>query len=527
MRSFEERILAYLDGSLNSSDRAELLHILSVSPEKRAILEGHLRLREILASGHKPLDVPISVERSMAKRIPVLSPDYAHENEEVLDYAASSSRFGLLANFMRYVGMVLSPVPIRVVTASLLIAAGLWVTIGQRSLRVSAVNFGSNTTQSTHKQPNQVPQLANVSTPSTVRPASAVDLRHAAKHTLLAEGVAPVLASFTPNAESDENANQASNDLVGNATQKITNIISLVEPPKNDQPLKSRSIVNTVTSSKSQSVDVDHQSVEDPTTEIARKSEEHTDTPTTLAAIADGKSARGADRTSSSTATTSVASLRPEAIRLFGEDDVTGEESTPGKFSFTCYYGLSKDFSPVLSTGNTVSNALRSLGSISLDYRLASSFWLGVEGGQNFFSRIGTTTTVSLVTSEVAMYHVNYNSQIQSVGVPWLRATMHYAFWSQDRWALKADFGAGASFLTGPAPLVAAGSTIRYTVDDHMGITLGARYTAAWLLAEPLADWRTLVPNDRSAVGIIKDGAANRTLFTPVVDVLFGLQYQL
>jgi hypothetical protein len=518
MRSFEERILAYLDGSLNSSDRADLLHILSVSPEKRAILEGHLRLREILASGHKPLDVPATVERSLAKRIPVLSPEYAHENEEVLDYATSSGGFGLLANFMRYVGMVLSPVPVRVVTASLLIAAGLWFMIGQRSLRVAPrANLGSNTSQSSGTQFNQHPELADLSTTSSIKTASEGGLRLGHKHAHILEASAPKIASLLPAIENQASTLQSVGNTATNEPQNTENTPSGILKPENVEPVKAVQIENSVSSSLAANGAPDKQSAE-----VQQKHDDIVDPPATLATIASAQSAPSSDRTMPS-----VASLKSGAIRLFGDEDATSEENTPGKFSLTCYYGLSKDFSPVLSSGSSVSNALRSLGSISLDYRMASSFWLGVEGGQNFFSRIGTTTTVSLVTSQVAMYHVNYNSQIQTVGVPWLRAAMHYAFWSEDRWALKADLGAGASFLAGPAPLLAAGSTIRYSVDDHMGLTLGARYTAAWLPAEPLADWRTLVPNDRSAVGIIKDGAANRTLFTPAVDVLFGLQYQL
>ncbi len=69
----EDKILEYLDGSLSDRESAELLETLSVSPEKRALLEEHLRLKDLLTLGRKPYSVPTETERSLAERIPVLA----------------------------------------------------------------------------------------------------------------------------------------------------------------------------------------------------------------------------------------------------------------------------------------------------------------------------------------------------------------------------------------------------------------------------------------------------------------------
>lgn len=68
----EDKILEYLDGSLGESESAELLETLSVNPEKRALLEEHLRLKDLLTLGRKPFSVPIETERELARRIPIL-----------------------------------------------------------------------------------------------------------------------------------------------------------------------------------------------------------------------------------------------------------------------------------------------------------------------------------------------------------------------------------------------------------------------------------------------------------------------
>ena len=71
--TLEEKILAYLDGSLDAESSEELLHSLSTSPEKRAVLEEHLQLKNMFALGQKPFSIPASAERSLAERIPALA----------------------------------------------------------------------------------------------------------------------------------------------------------------------------------------------------------------------------------------------------------------------------------------------------------------------------------------------------------------------------------------------------------------------------------------------------------------------
>ncbi|HEY3875787.1 MAG TPA: hypothetical protein VGM92_09940 [Candidatus Kapabacteria bacterium] len=50
MNLSEERILDFLDGRLATPDEEELLHTLSVSPERRQVLRAHMRLRELTSN---------------------------------------------------------------------------------------------------------------------------------------------------------------------------------------------------------------------------------------------------------------------------------------------------------------------------------------------------------------------------------------------------------------------------------------------------------------------------------------------
>lgn len=80
--TLEEHVLAYLDGSLSEHESAELLHTLSASPEKRAVLDEHLRLNDMLALGRKPFAIPPSAEQELAARLPALGG--AIENAPIL-----------------------------------------------------------------------------------------------------------------------------------------------------------------------------------------------------------------------------------------------------------------------------------------------------------------------------------------------------------------------------------------------------------------------------------------------------------
>ncbi|HEY3876697.1 MAG TPA: hypothetical protein VGM92_14575 [Candidatus Kapabacteria bacterium] len=78
--TLDERIIDFLDGSLPSDDEAELLHTLSVSPEKRVVLRGLIDQRTLLARDAESLSVPAKVEEGLWERInKVLPLDIAGE----------------------------------------------------------------------------------------------------------------------------------------------------------------------------------------------------------------------------------------------------------------------------------------------------------------------------------------------------------------------------------------------------------------------------------------------------------------
>jgi hypothetical protein len=62
---FEEHISAFIDGALGAAEETEFLHILSVSPEKRALLHEYLSLKSMLAADARAITVPPSLDAAV------------------------------------------------------------------------------------------------------------------------------------------------------------------------------------------------------------------------------------------------------------------------------------------------------------------------------------------------------------------------------------------------------------------------------------------------------------------------------
>jgi hypothetical protein len=69
-----ERILEFLDGSLSHEEEAELLHTLSVSPEKRNLLRGYMNQGALIARDKQSITVPYMAEQMLWQRMAAVLP---------------------------------------------------------------------------------------------------------------------------------------------------------------------------------------------------------------------------------------------------------------------------------------------------------------------------------------------------------------------------------------------------------------------------------------------------------------------
>lgn len=75
--SVHEEILGFLDGTLSAEAEAELLHRMSVSPERRALLRGYFDQSNLIARDKQSITVPFDAEQGLWARIDRLMPSPA------------------------------------------------------------------------------------------------------------------------------------------------------------------------------------------------------------------------------------------------------------------------------------------------------------------------------------------------------------------------------------------------------------------------------------------------------------------
>ena len=95
--TLNERILDFLDGSLPAEDEAELLHSLSVSPEKRGMLRSFMLQGSLLARDAKSLTVPYAAEQRLWARMDRVLPIAANEDAGTTLVPLPLSNAGFLA----------------------------------------------------------------------------------------------------------------------------------------------------------------------------------------------------------------------------------------------------------------------------------------------------------------------------------------------------------------------------------------------------------------------------------------------
>jgi len=109
----EDRILDFLDGRLASPDQEELLHTLSVSPERRQVMREHMKLREVTNT----------IARQDKLTVPEYVTDQLFSKLEGMGYSAPVSTEALLTRTPEYVSVAAATVAATAVSSGWRIGA--------------------------------------------------------------------------------------------------------------------------------------------------------------------------------------------------------------------------------------------------------------------------------------------------------------------------------------------------------------------------------------------------------------------
>src|SRR5688500_16906636 len=75
--SVHDEILGFLDGTLPADAEAELLHRMSVSPERRSLLRSYFQQQSLIAQAESSINVPYDAEQGLWAKLDTIMPPVA------------------------------------------------------------------------------------------------------------------------------------------------------------------------------------------------------------------------------------------------------------------------------------------------------------------------------------------------------------------------------------------------------------------------------------------------------------------
>jgi hypothetical protein len=97
--SVHEEILGFLDGTLPADAEAELLHRMSVSPERRGLLRSYFQQQSLIAQDKSSINVPYDAEQGLWSRLDRVMPPVAAMAPAAMMPAATSMTAASTAGF--------------------------------------------------------------------------------------------------------------------------------------------------------------------------------------------------------------------------------------------------------------------------------------------------------------------------------------------------------------------------------------------------------------------------------------------
>ncbi len=185
--TLNERILDFLDGSLPPDDEAELLHTLSVSPEKRTMLRGFMEQRTLFTRDAQSLSVPYETEQRLWARMDRVLPVSTTEEPATVIVPVESSSMGFLAR--AFSGGTSSSIRAAFSAFTLITGIGIGYFAGHSTSVPSSVLRNSAQATSDYSAPRDV--ASSHESPST-------PVFHRVHQTVAANSIA--LADLTPTA---------------------------------------------------------------------------------------------------------------------------------------------------------------------------------------------------------------------------------------------------------------------------------------------------------------------------------------
>jgi hypothetical protein len=465
---YEENILKYLDGSLTDSESAELLHALSVSPEKRVILEQHLQLKDMVTSAQKPFTVPAELEQAMSRKFPVI-PMYTNE----LMVGANLAERSVITSFFarRSVRVGAAAILLLAFTSYLAVSSrnGSSVTEGSKAIGASVTSAptmsGSSNDVVSGKSSNNTSTSVNVVEPSKT------------------------IAKNVQNTHTTVRTNNVGSNLQTNTSR-----------PEKDIAIVDHNTVNVDEANHAISIDAN-------STDASL--------PVELALISSISTPRS--EASASIARNSIG--EPRYITPFGKK--YDQLQVPVLLRFE--YGMGQAYFRVNTTDAVQNTRIESAPLFGVDYVASPYFSLGLEGGSAGIAQV-VPSEVYEGTSNVTRY-VTSNT-IEASNHFYTRLMARYTINPYDMFHIETGIGGGVAFDEKAVPLVAATAALSYDLSQKLSMSFGASFAGTFSkVAAPVQSGETPTNNEAMPIGYIEENTpSSTTLFSPSLTFRFGLR---
>lgn len=512
-----------MDGTLSESESGELLHSLSVSPEKRVVLEQHIKLRELTSLAQKPTAVPQALEASMAERFPAIA-SYNREIAGGALVASEAARQGFLGKMAASVASFIGQYPIR--TGFAVVAASV---IGYFAIRgnekgdiSSAVDQTDRTvvTDRTYTQPSNTNAVSSTESNSTNTVPAPVKNSAGAQTNSLSHR--PMISNTDHSASRSQNHGSTNTMSVKKDLKNISvanngNPSKSILPPNPEKEIERQAMINE---RNAKLLNKDSKDIALAGTDVKNQETSEAERVPELAMISSVKDIRSEP--------TLVAPKNNVGNRVQQNPFRMREEHSGGiPFAIRAYGTLGQSFVNVNQNDKSLTN--RTEGSFlgGIDYIFNPYFSLGVEGGPASISHLTTQTAVqSDAGGSPSISRVVVNNVISNGSQMYGRLMARYTVNPYDlvRWELSG--GVGAAFAATTSPLASVMFAGGFDITENIGMSLGVSFAGAWTKADPQSVQAEPMPSS-DPVGYVTVNHAATTLFTPSYSIRAGLKLKL
>jgi hypothetical protein len=466
---YEEKILEFLDGSLSDSESAELLHALSVSPEKRVILEQHIQLKDIITSAQKPIAVPSEIEQAMSRKFPII-PTYTNEvmtGSSIVERSVIKSFFQ--KRTVRYGAAAL-----------LLLAFSTYFAVSSRNSNVGDGSGGPEAVKNApivHSTDGSEMKVTPVE-PSAYSSTSITTASSAVKNETVINNTAHRASHTTTNPKVITNTNLSQNNkVIGVDTDK-----EAVLPESS----------NTVNANAN---DVSH------LTEIALISSVST------------------PRTDPSP------SIARNSIGQPNYKDPFFKQSEPSNFPLSLRVEgvLGNAYFRVNEGGSVQSTRIETRPLLGADLIVSPYFSIGVEGSS---AGIAKVVPSQIYKAEENITRSVTSNTIEATDDYYARAMFRYTINPYDMFRVETSIGGGVAFDGTTTPLVASSVAVTTSVSKWLGFSAGIAFAGTFSeVSSPVTSGVEHTQNKEMPIGYITESApASTTLFSPSLTLRAGFR---